>query len=99
MPLGFDAVVHFAGCKWYKVNVMGWKARCLRRFLFLPIFEEHETRPMDSYAMSKVVNEETAKAFQRRTNRIGNVVEHEYHLFECFCKKPEVDPKYASKCS
>ena len=48
---------------------------------------------MDSYAMSKVVNEETAKAFQRRTGidiyglRIGNVVEpDEYYLFESFCK-------------
>ena len=65
--------------------------------LSLPIFEEDETRPMDSYAMSKVVNEETAKAFQRRTGidiyglRIGNVVEpDEYHLFEHFCKNPEV---------
>ena len=65
--------------------------------LSLPIFEEDETRPMDSYAMSKVVNEETAKAFQRRTGfdiyglRIGNVVEpDEYHLFEDFCKNPEV---------
>ena len=65
--------------------------------LSLPIFEEDETRPMDSYAMSKVVNEETAKAFQRRTGidiyglRIGNVVEpDEYHLFEDFCKDPEV---------
>ena len=65
--------------------------------LSLPIFEEDETRPMDSYAMSKVVNEETAKAFQRRTGidiyglRIGNVVEpDEYHRFEDFCKDPEV---------
>lgn len=65
--------------------------------LSLPIFEEDETRPMDSYAMSKVVNEETAKAFQRRTGfdiyglRIGNVVEpDEYHLFENFCKNPGV---------
>ena len=65
--------------------------------LSLPIFEEDETRPMDSYAMSKVVNEETAKAFQRRTGidiyglRIGNVVEpDEYHLFEGFCKNPGV---------
>ena len=65
--------------------------------LSLPIFEEDETRPMDSYAMSKVVNEETAKAFQRRTGfdiyglRIGNVVEpDEYHLFEAFCKNPGV---------
>src|SRR5210317_700351 len=65
--------------------------------LSLPISEEDETRPMDSYAMSKVVNEETAKAFQRRAGidiyglRIGNVVEpDEYHLFDGFCKNPEV---------
>ena len=65
--------------------------------LSLPIFEEDDTRPMDSYATSKVVNEETAKAFQRRTGidiyglRIGNVVEpDEYHLFDGFCKNPEV---------
>ena len=63
----------------------------------LPVFEDDEARPMDSYAMSKVVNEETAKAFQRRTGidiyglRIGNVIEpDEYHLFDEFCKNPAV---------
>jgi nucleoside-diphosphate-sugar epimerase len=65
--------------------------------LSLPIEEEDQTRPMDSYAMAKVVNEETAKAFQRRTNhdiyglRIGNVIEpDEYGLFDSFCAKPEI---------
>jgi len=65
--------------------------------LSLPVTEEDATRPMDSYAMSKVVNEETAKAFQRRTGfdiyglRIGNVIEpDEYHLFKGFCETPEV---------
>ena len=65
--------------------------------LSLPVFEDDSTRPMDSYAMSKVVNEETAKAFHRRTGidiyglRIGNVIEpDEYHLFEGFCKNPEI---------
>jgi len=65
--------------------------------LSLPIEEEDQTRPMDSYAMAKVVNEETAKAFQRRTNhdiyglRIGNVIEpDEYELFDSFCAKPEI---------
>lgn len=65
--------------------------------LSLPVSEEDATRPMDSYAMSKVVNEETAKAFQRRTGfdiyglRIGNVIEpDEYHLFKGFCENPEV---------
>lgn len=63
----------------------------------LPITEEDQTKPMDSYAMSKVVNEETAKAFQRRSGidiyglRIGNVIEpEEDFLFEQFCKSPQV---------
>jgi len=67
------------------------------RPLSLPVEEDDQTRPMDSYAMAKVVNEETAKAFQRRTNhdiyglRIGNVIEpDEYELFDRFCAKPEV---------
>jgi len=65
--------------------------------LSLPVEEDDQTRPMDSYAMAKVVNEETAKAFQRRTDhdiyglRIGNVIEpDEYGLFEGFCAQPEV---------
>lgn len=65
--------------------------------LSLPICEDDETRPMDSYAMSKVVNEETAKAFQRRVGidiyglRIGNVIEpDEYHHFKDFCQNPAV---------
>ncbi len=65
--------------------------------LSLPVSEQDPVRPMDSYAMSKVVNEETAKAFHRRTGfdiyglRIGNVVEpDEYHLFKGFCAAPEV---------
>ncbi len=51
----------------------------------LPVSEEHETDPIDSYALSKVVNEKTARAFHKRTGadiyclRIGNVIEpHEY---------------------
>ena len=34
---------------------------------YLPIDEDHPTLPEDSYAMSKVVNEATAKSFQRRS--------------------------------
>jgi nucleoside-diphosphate-sugar epimerase len=52
---------------------------------YLPVDEEHPTVPEDSYAMSKVVNEATARSFQRRSGldiyglRINNVVEpHEY---------------------
>ena len=52
---------------------------------YLPIDEDHPTIPEDSYAMSKVVNEATARCFQRRSGadiyglRINNVIEpHEY---------------------
>lgn len=52
---------------------------------YVPIDEEHPTVPHDSYAMSKVCNEVTAKSFQARTGmdiyglRINNVIEpHEY---------------------
>ena len=52
---------------------------------YVPIDEEHPTVPHDSYAMSKVVNEVTARSFQARSGidiyglRINNVIEpHEY---------------------
>ncbi|MGP9645023.1 MULTISPECIES: NAD-dependent epimerase/dehydratase family protein [unclassified Halomonas] len=52
---------------------------------YLPVDEEHPTVPQDSYAMSKVVNEVTARSFQERSGidiyalRINNVIEpHEY---------------------
>ncbi|MXQ06493.1 NAD-dependent epimerase/dehydratase family protein [Alphaproteobacteria bacterium GH1-50] len=52
---------------------------------YLPVDEEHPTIPEDSYAMSKVVNEVTARSFQLRSGadiyglRINNVIEpHEY---------------------
>lgn len=62
----------------------------------LPVEEDVETTPMDSYGLSKVVNERTAEAFQRRAGidiyalRIGNVIEpHEYEtLFPAFLKDP-----------
>lgn len=51
----------------------------------LPLEEDYDIDPMDSYGMSKKVNEDTARAFQRRFGidiyalRIGNVIEpHEY---------------------
>lgn len=56
-----------------------------RRPEYLPVDEEHPTVPEDSYAMSKVANEVTARSFQARTGadvyglRINNVIEpHEY---------------------
>jgi nucleoside-diphosphate-sugar epimerase len=52
---------------------------------YLPVDEEHPTVPQDSYAMSKVVNEVTARSFHARSGadiyalRINNVIEpHEY---------------------
>jgi nucleoside-diphosphate-sugar epimerase len=52
---------------------------------YLPLDEEYDVDPMDSYALSKVVNERTAHAFALRSGfdiyalRIGNVIEpHEY---------------------
>lgn len=64
----------------------------------LPLEEDYEIDPMDSYGLSKVVNEATAQGFQRRSGfdiyalRIGNVVEpHEYaELFPGYFKYPEV---------
>ena len=63
---------------------------------YLPIDEEHPTVPEDSYAMSKVVNEVTAKSFQRRSGidiyglRINNVIEpHKYQaLFPTYIANP-----------
>jgi len=64
---------------------------------WLPIEEDYETSPTDSYGLSKVLNEQTGKAFQKRTGidiyalRIGNIIEpHEYHRFEEFCNNPSV---------
>ncbi|MBP1872015.1 UDP-glucose 4-epimerase [Ensifer adhaerens] len=55
---------------------------------YFPLDEEYDVDPMDSYALSKVVNEQTARAFAARSGidiyalRIGNVIEpHEYALF------------------
>ena len=52
---------------------------------YIPIDENHPTIPQDSYAMSKVVNEATARSFYARSGldiyglRINNVIEpHEY---------------------
>lgn len=63
---------------------------------FVPIDETHPTVPHDSYAMSKVCNEMTARSFQARTGadiyglRINNVIEpHEYtEMFPAFVENP-----------
>ncbi|WP_068114771.1 NAD-dependent epimerase/dehydratase family protein [Tropicimonas marinistellae] len=64
---------------------------------YLPVDEDHDTNPMDSYGLSKVVNEKTGRAFQRRSGfdiyglRIGNVMEpHEYARFPGFFADPAV---------
>lgn len=64
----------------------------------LPLEEDYDVDPMDSYGLSKVLNEVTARSFARRTGydiyalRIGNVVEpHEYaELFPGYFAQPEV---------
>ena len=64
----------------------------------LPLEEDYNVDPMDSYGLSKVVNEQTARSFQRRSGmdiyalRIGNVIEpHEYaELFPHYLAHPEV---------
>lgn len=52
---------------------------------YIPVDEEHPVVPEDSYAISKVTNEVTARGFQKRSGfdiyglRINNVIEpHEY---------------------
>jgi len=62
---------------------------------YLPLDEEYDVDPMDSYALSKVVNEKTARAFATRSGydiyalRIGNVIEpHEYKNFPKFFADP-----------
>ncbi len=60
-----------------------------------PLEEDYDIDPMDSYGLSKVVNEKTARAFAMRTGadiyalRIGNVIEpHEYSMFPDFLANP-----------
>ena len=73
-------------------------ARAEMRPLYTPVDEDHPTVPQDAYAMSKVVNETTARSFQARTGadifalRINNVIEpHEYAtLVPLWRDRPEV---------
>ena len=60
-----------------------------------PLEEDYDIDPMDSYGLSKLVNEKTAKAFAMRYGadiyalRIGNVIEpHEYPMFRGFLDNP-----------
>jgi nucleoside-diphosphate-sugar epimerase len=60
-----------------------------------PLEEDYDIDPMDSYGLSKLVNEKTARAFAMRYGadiyalRIGNVIEpHEYDRFPGFIADP-----------
>ena len=60
-----------------------------------PLEEDYDVDPMDSYGLSKVCNEKTARAFAMRYGadiyalRIGNVIEpHEYPKFKEFLANP-----------
>ncbi|MGL4439096.1 MAG: NAD-dependent epimerase/dehydratase family protein [Bosea sp. (in: a-proteobacteria)] len=60
-----------------------------------PLEEDYDTDPMDSYGLSKVVNEKTGRAFAMRYGadvyalRIGNVIEpHEYANFPGYLANP-----------
>lgn len=62
---------------------------------YLPLDEDYDVNPMDSYGASKVVNEVTARAFARRFGidiyalRIGNVMEpHDYAAFPDYAAHP-----------
>ncbi len=66
-----------------------------RDYHHFPLEEDYDVNPMDSYGLSKVVNEKTARAFAERFKsdiyalRIGNVIEpHEYERFPGFMAKP-----------
>lgn len=68
-----------------------------------PLEEDYDVDPMDSYALSKLCNERTARTFARRFNndiyalRIGNVIEpHEYaQNFPTVVGKPETRKRNA----
>lgn len=64
-------------------------------FHAFPLDEDYDSDPMDSYGLSKLVNEKTARAFAMRYGadiyalRIANVIEpHEYSQFPAFLDDP-----------
>nr|WP_070165371.1 NAD(P)-dependent oxidoreductase [Agrobacterium vitis] len=64
-------------------------------FHSFPLEEDYDSDPMDSYGLSKVVNEKTARAFAMRYSadiyalRIGNVIEpHDYANFPGYLDNP-----------
>ncbi|MEC0244060.1 NAD(P)-dependent oxidoreductase [Paenibacillus dokdonensis] len=63
---------------------------------YVPLDEEHPQLPQDSYGLSKIVNEQTAEMFNRRSGmqvvsfRLGNVIPPEwYERFPSFINNPE----------
>lgn len=73
-----------------------------RDFHHFPLEEDYDVNPMDSYGLSKVINEKTARAFAERSGadiyalRIGNVIEpHEYAQFPTFFANPEMRKRIA----
>ena len=67
-----------------------------------PLTEAYDSDPMDSYGLSKVVNEKTARAFAMRYKadiyalRIGNVIEpHEYANFHAYLANPAIRKRNA----
>ncbi|RYG89752.1 NAD(P)-dependent oxidoreductase [Loktanella sp. IMCC34160] len=65
---------------------------------YIPVDEDHPTLPQDSYAMSKVCNEATARSFQARSGadiyglRLNNVMEEDDYrtLFPQFIDNPDM---------
>jgi UDP-glucose 4-epimerase len=71
-------------------------------FHAFPLEEDYDSDPQDSYGLSKVCNEKTARAFAMRYKadiyalRIGNVIEpHEYGQFKGFL----ADPPSRKRCA
>jgi UDP-glucose 4-epimerase len=71
-------------------------------FKRFPLEEDYEIDPMDSYGLSKQVNEQTARAFAARSGadiyalRIGNVIEpHEYGPFRAYAENPPMRKRNA----
>ena len=71
-------------------------------FARFPLEEDYDVDPQDSYGLSKVCNEKTARAFAMRYNadiyalRIGNVIEpHEYGPFKDYAANPALRKRNA----
>ena len=65
--------------------------------LYVPMNEDHPQLVQDAYGLSKIVNEETADAFHRRTGiqvvsfRLGNVIDPEgYKEFPSWLEDPDL---------